>query len=135
MQCLHWPPLLRDASVRLYQACLTRKEAVSPQGPSGARALPISSGAERFLHRRLGIAALEGGHALEPAVEHIGILLQPVARRLVRLDLVVEDGAHDLVFHLQAELEVLEELADVRALIEIAGANVGVDSRAAEVRA
>ena len=48
---------------------------------------------------------------------------------------VVEDGAHDLVFHGQRELEIVEQLADIRALAGIAGTDICIDRGAAEIRA
>ena len=53
--------------------------------------------------------------------------------RLVGI-LALEDLIHQRVFHRQVEFQVGDELADIRALIGIAGADIGVDVGGAETR-
>ena len=68
-------------------------------------------------------------------VEHARVGLQPVRPRPSAPSAPSTDGAHDLVLHRQREVEVAEQLADVRAFGDVAGADIGVDRGAAEVRA
>src|SRR5579872_3536977 len=94
-----------------------------------------SSEAQALLHGVGAGLSVECGDAGEPLVENRRVLLQPLLRRRRRIHAVEEDRAHHLVFHLQLEDEVLEELADIRAVAGIAGARVGEDRGAAVVGA
>ena len=90
-------------------------------------------GAERALDGRLRVAAVECGHAFEPRRRPRRDWPSASPRRLVGVR-ALQDRVHDLVFHGQGELQVGEELADVRALGRVAGAHVGVHGRARRSR-
>ena len=84
--------------------------------------------------RRQTFLAVHGGDAGQPRFQHLRIGLQPSRRRRFRLLLVVDDGRHDLVLHVQVEHEVFEELADIRAGLPVAGGHVGIDGGSPQVR-
>src|SRR6056297_1790631 len=111
-------------------------------GTGGAESPPpcpleerASSHSERGLHGFRGIAAILRRHALDPADRHFGVLREPGHGRVARVFPVVEDRRHDLVFHSEAEPEVLEERAKVGALLREPRRGVGVDRCPAEIGA
>src|SRR3954452_7715363 len=99
--------------------------------PSTARRLE----AELLLHRRQPVLAVDRRHALEPGFDDGRVRLQVLGGGVGRLLALVGDLAHELVLHGQRERQVLQELADVRALLRVALGNDRVDGSAAEVRA
>src|SRR6185369_3813838 len=82
-------------------------------------------------------AALDGGQriarsvksrdAFRPGLDYVGMLLEPSNRCRLGVLALVEDIAHHPVFHFQTELELLDELSDIRTFTEIALAHIGID--------
>ena len=104
-------------------------------GSAGRATTPAKTGAVSFRadqRPRLFLTASRPGwpsKVVTPASQpsprrRIG--LQPGLGGRIGVRAVVQDVAHDLVLHRQGEPEVVEQLADVRALGDVAGANVGV---------
>ena len=98
----------------------------------GLEAAPAAS-RRRRRGRERGGPAIESRDAVEPRGERLGIRLQPLCGRGLGRELALEDAGHHLALAAQRELEIPDEVADVRALLEITGADVGVDRRAAVV--
>jgi len=59
--------------------------------------------------------------------------LQPRNRCLVGVLLIKQDRTHDFVFHGQRDGEVLQQSADIRAVLRITSAGVGLYGGATEV--
>ncbi len=112
------------------------------------RAPPAGSGARRGRRprrravepearadRRQGGLAVEGLDAVEPVRPGLRIGLQPGVGGLLGGQPVEQDRAHHHVLGRQVEGQILEELVEVRALLAVAGAQVGEDLGPAVVRA
>ncbi|ENN87978.1 hypothetical protein RHSP_50177 [Rhizobium freirei PRF 81] len=95
---------------------------------------PLLLQAKLGLDRRQAVCAILGGDAGEPGGNGCRIGLQPFLCGHFRILAIVQDLAHDFVFHRQREDEIFDEGADIRALLQVAGPDVGVDGRAAEIR-
>src|ERR1700733_5739455 len=90
---------------------------------------------EALLDRVEARLAVERRHAIEPGGELRRIGLQPLLRRLWPLVAVGENLVHHKVLDIDGIDEIADKLGRVRALFGPAGALVGVDDRAAEIRA
>jgi hypothetical protein len=90
--------------------------------------------AQVLLHRSQAIAAREGRHALEPAVQQARVLFDPGTGHVGGL-LLVHHADHQLVFHLGREGQVVDELAHVRAAGLVIGRHHRVDLGFAKVGA
>ena len=113
------------------------------RGPVANRDLvrrdPVIEPARRAL--RLGLAlqhverrlSVEREHALQPGLHARGPLGHPLLREVGRRDLVGEDAVHEAVLEFDVELEVLEQPAEVRALLDVPFADQGIDRRGAIV--
>ncbi len=95
----------------------------------------LARGGRDLLSRERRRASVKARHAGEPGGHCIGVALQPLPACCLGRKLALEDAGHDLALAVQRELEVLQQAPDVRAFLEVAGAHVGVDRRAAVVGA
>src|SRR5579863_3701737 len=109
--------------------------AFCPREREGPRLGVARLEAEALLHRLEAWLAVERRHPVEPGGELRRIGLQPFLGRLWPLVAVGEDLVHHQVLDVDSVDEVLDEPGRVRALGGEAGALIGVDDRAAEIRA
>ena len=86
---------------------------------------------EALLHSRGAILAIGRGDTSQPGIENSRICLQPSLGGCLAV-LALADRIHDGAFHLQFELQIGQQLADIGAIRGIAGTGQGVDFRAAE---
>ena len=87
-----------------------------------------------FLHGASGGRTIEIGDPLEPLRARVRMRRQPRHGRFVRIAVLVENRAHELALELDREREIPQQLHDVRTLLRVAGPNVGMNGRAAEIR-
>ena len=79
--------------------------------------------------------AVECRHTIEPGGELRRVGLQPFLGCLRTLIAVGENLVHDKVLDIDREDKIFDELGRIRALLGPASALVGVDDRAAKIRA
>ena len=84
---------------------------------------------------RCSIATILRFHAIEPTHHHVWILLHPRGSCLRGILSIIQDRAHDLVFHGQREFQVFQQCTDIFALPDIALGDIGIDRRAPQIGA